>query len=618
MKRMYCNWKPNHGCESPSHIVGIGVSCEGKSILRAKSIHAFAARRKGAKWYGYTEKAFQSGKLLWAWIRERCRAKEPISLFCTNWHEAAQVTGFWNEIDYGRFAIGLPSRDYLLSTGVVKRVRAWAGICAIDTKPFIVFATTRSGSVKLCCTTNYYDVAECSLAKSFGIDQPTFPAECSKENRHEIVAEWKSRIAFESMRRTIHVWRESNRGNWQPTAARLAMSNYRHEFMKDHGMTKDDPRMDREFHREACFGGEIGCWFLGEMEGPIHKFDINSLYPKVMYEGRFPRAIKFHCPPDSIVGRTRPAFPAECVARVRLECDGRYPIRRRDGSVEYPTGEKQTTLAGQELGRADSEGRIRQWYGWTWFDCAPVFQRYVEYWWTVRRQAQIVGDKAGERLAKIMLNSLYGKFGARRSRWLNQVGMESPIQWGHYVGPDKDRLDADTGFPLPGKFRAVGGLVQKMSGREERNDTFPAVTAFVTAAARVYMQNIRQSLPVQSVLAQNNDCFIVTEAGALAIWESEFWGETELGKFKLEKSYDRVNIWGGGRYEGDNEVKVAGLPTGWVRESTNRFVCSVPEYTGTMVAGGTARDGVVIGKRDYLLVKQTRGNKFGEDGWRVK
>ena len=41
-----------------------------------------------------------------------------------------------------------------------------------------------------------------------------------------------------------------------------------------------------------------------------------------------------------------------------------------------------------------------------------LFSEYIDYWYDVKQKAKVEGNKAMYHIAKLMLNSLYGKFGS--------------------------------------------------------------------------------------------------------------------------------------------------------------------------------------------------------------
>lgn len=49
--------------------------------------------------------------------------------------------------------------------------------------------------------------------------------------------------------------------------------------------------------------------------------------------------------------------------------------------------------------------------GWKWKSSNIMFRSYIDKWYAVKEQATIEGNKPLRTIAKLMLNSLYGKFG---------------------------------------------------------------------------------------------------------------------------------------------------------------------------------------------------------------
>ena len=140
--------------------------------------------------------------------------------------------------------------------------------------------------------------------------------------------------------------------------------------------------------------------------------------------------------------------------------------------------------------------------------------------------------KGAERqLYKILLNSLYGKFATNPKR-------QQKIPY----------LDKD-------------GIVKYINGSISIDDSiYTAVSSFITSYSRAYLvQNIKKHL--------NNFIYCDTDSIHLLndFLETELIDDTELGKFKLEKTYVKSKYLGqkcyyGIKENGEKDVKIAGCP----------------------------------------------------------
>jgi hypothetical protein len=513
----------------------------------------------------------------------------------------------WQELDEGRFQVGLPAREVENEDGTKRKISAWRGMLAIDERPFVVFAVGRTGTVKIVDVRNYFDTTIDALCRSFGTGSNAFfnPADSETERKSKLVQRVDGIAA--AMGGTITAWKDGNRGNWQPTGARLAYSNFRHEYLKDYPITIDNELMDRKFQREGFFGGEISNWFRGRINGPIFKVDVNSLYPSVMATECYPTSVKVDARLGTERGKAQPLYPRNSMALVQCYGVGDLPMRSPLGRVDYPCGTFSTILCGGELSYAVARGRIREWYRWQEYEVAPIFARFVAYWWGIREQAKAMDNTANSMLAKMMMNSLYGRFAQRTPKWKLDLTQPAPVRWGNYlaVGKESKRFE---------KRRAVAGVEQVLQGQEEKDDTFPAISAFVASFGRMKMRAIRGRLPQQSVISQSTDSLLLTEAGYNALCGSTNFGPG-LGQCRLEGVAEWAEITGANHYETNHGVKLAGCPEDREREGkTNRWKTRRPDTTADVIGRGL-RDDIPTKEATFILASGKTCREFGHDGW---
>lgn len=606
-------WSLNHKREAPSQIACIGVSWKEHKRQRLKSLESIAVvigRRRGDEWYGQTEFLFTSALEFWVWIRQRCRRKEPLWLFTHNWHSAAQLAGLWVELENKRLTLGHPVRTTTAKNGKSKTTKAWQGLFAVERFQFAVFVTHKTGTVKCVDTTNYFNASLEELARSFGSASTCSGDDALRETGGRANAVHAARVCWRAMSVTIMNWRKHDQGNWQPTAGRLALSHFRHKFMHRFPIIKDHEQMRRPWQRSGCFGGEVAAWKIGATMGLIHKVDVCGLYASEMMKGNFPRDIHLDAPEGSYDGKMRPQFPSECMATVVVEANHDCPVRTDDGQVCWPKGLVETTLCGAELGDTDRRGQIIEWKGWQWYDCKPIFNEYVTYWWNQRVRAREVADGPADQFSKLMVNALQGKLSARKHIWDNMPDVEAPCGWGHFLQPD----------PIGGKmsrWRAVCGSAQIERKGRERDDTFPAITAFVCAAGRAYMRSVRAMLPWRSVLVQQTDSFLLTSAGFDALTATLCYGDNRLGCFRHVDTYPECTVHAPNFYEWPGGRCVASVPKSARRAGTLSFSVSREERTAEMIASGTVRDKIVCRDQDLILTRRHSSWKYARNGWAI-
>jgi hypothetical protein len=162
--------------------------------------------------------------------------------------------------------------------------------------------------------------------------------------------------------------------------------------------------------REGYHGGRVECYRLGDIYERTHHYDVVSLYPSVMVGASFP----------DVVGpwreTRRPSWEREGMADVTLQLPAtEYPAlpwRAPSDELCYPYGRFRGLWTYPEIRQALADGgRIERVHRAVEYrrTVAP-FRTFVEQCFTARQATEDYFDRL---LWKLMMNSLYGKFGSR-------------------------------------------------------------------------------------------------------------------------------------------------------------------------------------------------------------
>lgn len=189
--------------------------------------------------------------------------------------------------------------------------------------------------------------------------------------------------------------------------------------------------------RDSYYGGRVEVFRLGEVSGPFNHYDINSLFPSVMRDFKFPV-------PKSYYLAGKPDFKKEGVFQGFLDhpkldiCN--LPVRAGNELI-YPHGSLYGTWPYPEIRRfLDDGGKIVHCERAIEFEkVESPFVRYVDFCYNQRIKATDELDKV---FWKLMLNSLYGKFGQSRGltiihqnkeRVISSESSYSNVIWSSYV-----------------------------------------------------------------------------------------------------------------------------------------------------------------------------------------
>ena len=193
-------------------------------------------------------------------------------------------------------------------------------------------------------------------------------------------------------------------------------------FIPDNQMTYD------AFSRRSYKGG----WTYYKYDEPLTigdglVFDVNSLYPSVMYECPLPYGEPYYYKGryedlDEITKKDFPLYICHIICHFMIKED-HLPCIQIKGTgrfteTEYLKGsqgqdvELYLTSVDLKLFQDQYHFEVVEWIdGLAFRGKVGIFKEYIDYWSHIKIEAGKSGNKALRSLAKRMLNSLYGKFG---------------------------------------------------------------------------------------------------------------------------------------------------------------------------------------------------------------
>ena len=336
---------------------------------------------------------------------------------------------------------------------------------------------------------------------------------------------------------------------------------FRHRFY-DGSIYIHDNVDATNLERSAYYGGRCSVFRAGIGENPPYwHVDVNSLYPHIMRTTQVPvRFIGIH---DNIElsWLTEQMNNFHVIGSVYVNCDIPCIPYRQYNSLIFPVGQFNTIISYSELEYAISTFMIEQVHTASLYDCALVFRDYVEYLYDLRMHFKQQGNRLYERMCKLMMNSLYGKFGQRGMRW-------ELVDYNPNLSDDIEEMICDD----TGKFIrqvVICGHVFEYVDEGESYNSFPAIAAEITSAARMYLWNLISIAGQDHVWYCDTDSLIVDQQGYENL--KEYLNDTELGKLKLVQQINHLHIHAPKQYEADGIVKCKGVPSNAEILANNKY-----------------------------------------------
>lgn len=347
-----------------------------------------------------------------------------------------------------------------------------------------------------------------------------------------------------------------NEGLTKITTASNALANYKDTI----GKSKFEnlfPELDYETDYDIRYSYKGGFTYLN----PIYKeidtgagvvLDVNSLYPSVMRYELMPIGKPVFYVGKYIKDDVYPLYIQRITCKFKLKKD-KIPTIQIKKSPSFMDNEylesSNNEIVALTLTSVDLDLFLEQYdteeleyiSGWKFKGMHGLFDNYIDYWTEVKIKATKEGNKGMRTLAKLMLNSLYGKFAA-------SLDGQSKIPY----------IEDDT-------------ILYKLGEKEVRKGVYLPVGAFITAYARNKTIRTSQAIKTYSLEKYGKDLYCYSDTDSihtlLPIEELTKFCEIDdvkLGYWKHESSFSKARFVRQKTYlemiDGEVKITCAGMP----------------------------------------------------------
>lgn len=363
-----------------------------------------------------------------------------------------------------------------------------------------------------------FSVEEVAKAFNLSIKKLEIDYKAKREKGHKITDEEKEYLKHDVMIMSLALEKMFEMKITRMTIASNAMNFFKDTISKKRFEEWFKPPLYDKDLRQAYKGGFT---YLNEIyrgkevkEGIV--LDVNSLYPSVMYYSPMPYGEGIYFDGKYVPDKLYNLYIQNITCQFRIKKDMIPTIQIKNNLSFVPT-EYLSSSNGESINLTLTNVDLKLFlehydiydvsynWGWKYKSSTKIFKRYIDYWNELKVKATKEGNKPLRTIAKLMLNSLYGKFAASPEG-------RSKIPY----------LDNNI-------------VKYKLSELEERTAYYLPISIFITSWARD--KTIRSA---QAVYHR----FIYTDTDSLHlegtdIPENLLISDTELGKWKIESTFKR-------------------------------------------------------------------------------
>lgn len=363
-----------------------------------------------------------------------------------------------------------------------------------------------------------FSVEEVTKAFNLSIKKLEIDYKAKREKGHKITDEEKEYLKHDVMIMSLALEKMFEMKITRMTIASNAMNFFKDTISKKRFEEWFKPPLYDKDLRQAYKGGFA---YLNEIyrgkevkEGIV--LDVNSLYPSVMYYSPMPYGEGIYFDGKYVPDKLYNLYIQNITCQFRIKKDMIPTIQIKNNLSFVPT-EYLSSSNGESINLTLTNVDLKLFlehydiydvsynWGWKYKSSTKIFKSYIDYWNELKVKATKEGNKPLRTIAKLMLNSLYGKFAASPEG-------RSKIPY----------LDNNI-------------VKYKLSELEERTAYYLPISIFITSWARDKTIRSAQAVYHRFIYADTDSLHLE----GTDIPENLLISDTELGKWKIESTFKR-------------------------------------------------------------------------------
>lgn len=509
----------------------------------------------------------------------------------------------------------------------------------IKSKVFILIWKKENRILHVWSTTNYVGKPLESLGKA--INLPKLKVDFTKDSDDylETYCMRDTEIIYMFIKELVEFLQQQDLSRLKATAGALSLNIFRHSFYDDKNKPifihdwKQAIRLERESYR----GGITDCFKLGYTK-ESYKLDINSMYPYVMKNEFLPTKLIAYLHEGkhsnqelmNLYNKFKGMFGiiANCIVNIPKE----YAYILNDfglGKGSFAYGKNiNLTLCTPELNFIEKYGKIVKIREMNVYLVKRIFRKFVRYFYGLRKQYKKEKNDVYIEFCKLILNTLYGKFGQKQVIYTAVTKKtEFVVKYSQLILLMIERTKEILGITNKDFINNIvylgtilnecelylinGKLHMIKQTSENSKDSFVAISSFITSYARMMLVDYILKAKRKNIFYSDTDSLFTNKDGFMNLWYHKTINKYELGKLKVE-GVGFCNIFAPKFYDFNDERKAKGIRKKnsiLITENTKRVIYNVESWEKSKTA-------LKIGNIDKQIVRNTRKqiNKIYDKG----
>lgn len=514
--------------------------------------YVYATRFEKLKETRIKEAVVQSIPAFWSFVKKRIDKLRPLYCFSHNLPFDLTILDFWLWSE----------RENIPITFAV-----------MEDPPTIIMIEIDKCKIYFIDTLNYWRLPLAKIGKSVGLEKLEMPGEVKNSKAFVEYCKNDVMILKKAVTQLIAFLIENDLGSFGFSTPSIAMHTFKHSFLKPNTLFIHDNKRALKLERECYYGGYVGNFYVGKVKSKVYYLDVNSLYPFVMQNPVPTKLLQVKTAPR-ISELRRCIKSLGMVAQVEIKSIKESFPKRLDGKLCMVRGHYMTTLCGPELIRAIEKDCIVDCPIVALYEMKCLFKEYVQYFYNLRQKFKASGNETYDQFCKLMMNSLYGKFGQLGFRWkilneetlrlyYDQLGLPYPKEYEQSFEVPSINWFENKWFALgldkPIQVRSINGQTQIKFPIGEHAESSPIISAYITSYGRELLRKFINIAGRGNTFYCDTDSVFVNARGYAKLRRKNCIDQNQLGMLKLEGSNSKCEFWGPKDYVFGSSVKLKGI-----------------------------------------------------------
>lgn len=410
-------------------------------------------------------------------------------------------------------------------------------------------------------TTNYIRKSLGVIGKTLNLPKLKIDFEKDSDDYLEVYCMRDTEIIYVFIKELIEFLEKENLSRLKATAGSLSLNIFRHRFYNSekHPIFIHDWKKVILLERRSYRGGITDCFQLGE-KNETYKLDINSMYPKIMQDSFLPNKLicwltyKHRTQEQLFSYYNRYKRTHGIIARVIVNIPEEYAYIISNyglGKSSFCYGNNiEITVCSPELNFIEKYGKVVKILEISIYSLRRIFRQFVKYFYKLRMEYKKAGNNVYVEFCKLILNTLYGKFGQKEtiSKMVDKTDTEI-IKHSDLILLMIQRKKEVLGLTSKDFEKTVIYLgtiidlcevylidkklyiIQQTSNNSK--DSFVAISSFITSYSRMMLIDYILKAKRENVYYSDTDSLFINEQGYNNLLEDI--NEYKLGKLKVEE-----------------------------------------------------------------------------------